>query len=314
MSEAEKVEQLDRRELLSQQFDDAQQQVEATPAETVQPAIQTPEAEPQAEPPVWERPPASWKKDYHEVWQTADPKLKEYAWQREEEMKRGVEPLLSKAQFADQIQQAIEPYQKNLKTLGIEPPQAIKALMDADNVLRHGTPQQKAQMFASLSQQYGVNLQEIGNLQQQPVDPTVSMLQNELYSVKNEVMTWKQQQEAAQNQALLSEIDSFAQKAEFFEDARPTMIQLLNSGMAQNLEDAYNKALRLDESLSSKLQQSQQAQAEAAKREAANKAAKAARAAAVSVRSSTPGVNMATKAQDRRSLLAEQIESLSGRF
>jgi hypothetical protein len=92
------------------------------------------------------------------------------------------------------------------------------------------------------------------------------------------------------------------------------MIQLLNSGMAQNLEDAYNKALRLDEALSSKLQQSQQAQAEAAKRESANKAAKAARAAAVSVRSSTPGVNTATKAQDRRSLLAEQIDSLNERF
>ncbi len=127
-------------------------------------------------------------------------------------------------------------------------------------------------------------------------------------------MTWKQQQEAAQNQALLSEINSFAEKAEFFEDARPTMIQLLNSGMAQNLEDAYNKAVRLDETLSSKLQQSLQAKTEAAKRESANKAAKAARAAAVSVRSSTPGVNTATKAQDRRSLLAEQIESLNERF
>lgn len=311
MSEAEKVEQLDRRELLSQQFDDAQQQVEAIPAETVQ---QAPVNEEPVEPPVWERPPASWKKDYHEVWQTADPKLKEYAWQREEEMKRGVEPLLTKAQFADQIQQVIEPYQNNLKTLGLEPPQAIQALMNADNVLRNGTPQQKAQMFATLSQQYGVNLSEIGTLQQQPVDPTVSMLQNELYSVKNEVMTWKQQQEAAQNQALLSEIESFSQKAEFFEDARPTMIQLLNTGMAQNLEDAYNKAIRLDESLFSKIQQSQQAQAEAAKREAANKAAKAAKAAAVSVRSSTPGVNTATKAQDRRSLLAEQIDSLSERF
>lgn len=309
MSEADKVEQPDRRELLSQQFDDAQQQVEAIPAETVQTA-----PEPQVEPPIWERPPASWKKDFHEVWTTADPKLKEYAWQREEEMKRGVEPLLSKAQFADSIQQAIEPYQNNLKSLGIEPPQAIKALMDADNVLRHGSPQQKAQMFASLSQQYGVNLGEISNLQQQPVDPTVSALQNELYSVRNEVMSWKQQQEAAQNQALLGEINTFAQKAEFFEDARPTMIQLLNSGMAQNLDDAYNKALRLDESLSSKIQQSTQAQTEAAKRESANKAAKAARAAAVSVRSSTPGVNTATKAQDRRSLLAEQIDSLNERF
>jgi hypothetical protein len=304
-------EQLDRKDLLAQQFDAIEQepQAEAAPSQTTQQP-----AEPAPEPPVWERPPASWKKDYHEVWQTADPRLKEYAWQREEEMKKGVEPLLSKAQFADQIQQAIEPYQNNLRTLGIEPPQAIKALMDADNVLRHGTPQQKAQMFATLSQQYGVNLGEIGTLQQQPVDPTVSMLQNELYSVKNEVMTWKQQQEAAQNQALLSEINSFAEKAEFFEDARPTMIQLLNSGMAQNLEDAYNKAVRLDETLSSKLQQSLQAKTEAAKRESANKAAKAARAAAVSVRSSTPGVNTATKAQDRRSLLAEQIESLNERF
>ena len=79
MSEADKVEQPDRRELLSQQFDDAQQQVEAIPAETVQTA-----PEPQVEPPVWERPPASWKKDFHEVWTTADPKLKEYAWQRED--------------------------------------------------------------------------------------------------------------------------------------------------------------------------------------------------------------------------------------
>jgi hypothetical protein len=301
-------EQLDRKELLMQQFEAAE---DAQPVVDIAPAAP---AEFAPEPPIWERPPASWKKDYHEVWQTADPKLKEYAWQREEEMKKGVEPLLSKAQFADQIQQAIEPYQNNLRTLGIAPPEAIKALMDADNVLRHGTPQQKAQMFSTLSQQYGVNLGEIGSLQQQPVDPTVSMLQNELYSVKNEVMTWKQQQEAAQNQALLGEINNFAEKAEFFEDARPTMIQLLNSGMAQNLDDAYNKALRLDESLSNKLQQSLQAKTEAAKRESANKAAKAARAAAVSVRSSTPGVNTATKAQDRRSLLAEQIDSLNERF
>ena len=307
MSESDNVGQPDRRELLSQQFDDAQPQIDATPAVSVQ-------SEPVSEPAVWERPPASWKKDYHEVWQTADPRLKEYAWQREEEMKKGVEPLLTKAQFADQIQQAIEPYQNNIKSLGIEPTQAIQALMNADNVLRHGSPQQKAQMFATLSQQYGVNLGEINNLQQQPVDPTVSMLQNELYNVRNEVMSWKQQQEAAQNQALLGEISAFSEKAEFFEDARPTMIQLLNSGMAQNLDEAYNKALRLDESLSSKLQQSTQAQAEAAKRDSANKAAKAARAAAVSVKSSTPGVNTAAKAQDRRSLLAEAFDGLNERF
>jgi hypothetical protein len=77
-----------------------------------------PEAEPE-EPPVWKRPPASWKKDFHEVWQKADPKMQEYAWQREEQMRAGVEPLLSKAQFADAMQEAIQPYMNTIQGLGI---------------------------------------------------------------------------------------------------------------------------------------------------------------------------------------------------
>ena len=146
------TEQPDRRELLSQQFDEVQNEA---PVEAVRTQEQ-PNLEPPAEPPVWERPPASWKKDYHEAWTTADPKLKEYAWKREEEMKAGVQPLLSKAQFADQMQQAIEPYMQNIRGLGIEAPQAVKALMEADNVLRHGSPQQKQAYFAQLAQQYGI--------------------------------------------------------------------------------------------------------------------------------------------------------------
>ena len=295
----------DRRELLSQQFDEAQPEVIAEPVTTQE------SPEPAPEPPVWERPPASWKKDYHEAWQTADPKLKEYAWQREEEMKAGVQPLLTKAQFADQMQQAIEPYMQNIRGLGIEAPQAVKALMEADNVLRHGSPQQKQQYFAQLAQQYGINM---GEVQIPPTDPNFYNIQNELAQVRGEVLNWKQQQEVAQNQALLNEITQFQTKAEYFEEARPTMIQLLNSGVAKDLDDAYQKAVRLDNELFTKQQQSQQAKTEAEKREASNKAAKAARAAAVSVKSSTPGAATKTNAQDRRSLLAESFDALNDRF
>ena len=301
----ENTEQPDRRELLSQQFDEVQNEA---PVEAVKPQV---EPEPEPEPPVWERPPASWKKDYHEAWTTADPKLKEYAWKREEEMKAGVQPLLSKAQFADQMQQAIDPYMNNIRGLGIEAPQAVKALMEADNVLRHGTPQQKQQYFAQLAQQYGINM---GDVQVQPTDPNFYAIQNELAQVRGEVLNWKQQQEAAQNQALLSEINQFQAKAEYFEEARPIMIQLLNSGVAQDLDDAYQKAIRLDNDLFTKHQQASQGAADAAKREASNKAAKAAKAAAVSVKSSTPGAATATKAQDRRSLLMEQFDNMSERF
>lgn len=301
----ENPEQLDRRELLSQQFDEVQKDV---PAE----AVMT-QAEPETveEPPVWERPPASWKKDYHEAWITADPKLKEYAWQREEEMKAGVQPLLSKAQFADQMQQALDPYMNNIRGLGIEAPQAVKALMEADNMLRNGTPQQKQAYFAQLAQQYGVNM---GDVQTQPVDPNFYAIQNELAQVRGEVLNWKQQQENAQNEMLLNEISQFQQKAEYFEEARPTMIQLLNSGVAKDLDDAYQKAIRLDNDLFTKHQQALQGQADAAKREQSNRAAKAARAAAVSVKSSTPGAATSTKAQDRRSLLMEQFDNMNERF
>jgi len=303
----ENTEQPDRRELLSQQFDEVQNEA---PVEAVKPQVE-PEPEPAPEPPVWERPPASWKKDYHEAWTTADPKLKEYAWKREEEMRAGVEPLLSKAQFADQMQQALEPYMNNIRGLGIEAPQAVKALMEADNVLRHGTPQQKQAYFAQLAQQYGINM---GDVQVQPTDPNFYAIQNELAQVRGEVLNWKQQQEAAQNQALLQEINQFQTKAEYFEEARPTMIQLLNSGVAQDLDDAYQKAIRLDNDLFTKHQQASQGAADAAKREASNKAAKAARAAAVSVKSSTPGAATSTKAQDRRSLLMEQFDNMNERF
>ena len=303
----ENTEQPDRRELLSQQFDEVQNEA---PVEAVRTQEQ-PNLEPPAEPPVWERPPASWKKDYHEAWTTADPKLKEYAWKREEEMRAGVQPLLSKAQYADQMQQAIEPYMNNIRGLGIEAPQAVKALMEADNVLRHGSPQQKQAYFAQLAQQYGINM---GDVQVQPTDPNFYAIQNELAQVRGEVLNWKQQQENAQNQALLQEINQFQAKAEYFEEARPTMIQLLNSGVAQDLDDAYQKAIRLDNDLFMKHQQASQGAADAAKREASNRAAKAARAAAVSVKSSTPGAATSTKAQDRRSLLMEQFDNLNERF
>jgi len=307
----ENTEQPDRRELLSQQFDEVQNE---TPVEQVKtqsaPKIDAP-VEPVAEPPVWERPPASWKKDYHEAWTTADPKLKEYAWKREEEMRAGVQPLLSKAQYADQMQHAIEPYMNNIRGLGIEAPQAVKALMEADNVLRHGSPQQKQAYFAQLAQQYGINM---GETQFQPTDPNFFAMQNELAQVRGEVLNWKQQQETAQNQALLSEINQFQAKAEYFEEARPTMIQLLNSGVAQDLDDAYQKAIRLDNDLFNKQQQTLQGAQNAERREQSNKAAKAARAAAVSVKSSTPGAATATKAQDRRSLLSEQFDNMNERF
>ena len=278
--------------------------------------VEPPETE--AEPPVWRRPPASWKKDYHEVWQKADPKMQEYAWQREEQMRAGVEPLLSKAQFADTMQEAIAPYLPTIQGMGLSPEKAVSALMQADYTLRTAPPQQKMQLFMQLAQSYGIQLPTGGQSPQQrpqaQVDPLVWQLQNELNNVRGEVMGWKQQQEMQQNQQLLSEINQFSMKADHFEEARPTMIQLLQSGMAETLDEAYEKAIRLNPDLFEQINKAQQAEVAARQAKEQNKAAKAARAAAVSVRSATPGVNTAPKAANRRALLEEAFSESESRL
>lgn len=127
-------------------------------------------------------------------------------------------------------------------------------------------------------------------------------------------MGWKQQQEMTENQTLLNEINSFSQKVDYFEEARPVMIQLLQGGLAENLQEAYDKAIRLTPDLFDQVTKARQAEEAAKAAKEANRAAKVARAAAVSVRSATPGVNTAPKAANRRALLEEALAEQEARL
>ena len=120
----------------------------------------------------------------------------------------------------------------------------------------------------------------------------------------------QQRQEEAVQQSTLHEINNFAKGVDFFEEAKPVMIQLLQGGMAADLPDAYEKAIRLDHDLFEKVQASAQRSQVAAKHNAAQRA----KAAAVSPRSATPGSPTTTKAQDRRSMLIEQFNSVGDRL
>ncbi len=81
MEQAPQAETLDRKELLEQQFE---QSAEAQPRDEVGRYAEKQAEQQAAEPadePVWRKPPSSWKKEYHEYWSKADPKIQEYAWQ-----------------------------------------------------------------------------------------------------------------------------------------------------------------------------------------------------------------------------------------
>lgn len=313
----ESQEPVDRKEFLAKQFEEAETAAPSGRDESGRFAKQSaPEPEPEpVDEPVWKRPPLSWKKDYHEVWSKADPRLQEYAYQREEQMRRGVEPLLQAKQFADSIQEAINPYLNTITGLGLKPEQAIASLMKADHTLRTSDPDTRYNYFMQLANEYGINLQGAQPAAAQTgYDPTIFALKNELANVRGEVLTWKQQQEAAEQAVLANEIDSFAQTAEYFDEVYQEMAKILQSGQAQTLEQAYDKAVWGDKNLRERVLSAQQAEQAAKVAAEKNRAAKAARAAAVSVRSATPGVNTAPKAKDRRSLLEEAFEENNARL
>ena len=321
----------DRREILSQQFDEAAA-AQVAPVAPIEPVAEKPVAsrdaagkfaaqvappaapEPEAEPPAWHRPPQSWKKEKHGLWDTAAPELREYAFQREEEMRNGVLPLREKARFADSMQAAVEPYLPTIRGLGVDAPTAVKALLEADRILRSSAPQEKLAYLRQLAHNYGIDLAGTSETPENnpQVDARYSDLANQVNQIRGQWQAERDAAAAAEDRALQADISKFSSTHEHFETLKPEMIRLLNGGSADSIEEAYKKAMRLDDGLFESSQKSSQDAAD--KRVAADRAAKSARAAAVSVRGSTPGAKQATKATDRRSILEDQFSGLSERL
>ena len=121
-------------------------------------------------------------------------------------------------------------------------------------VLAQGTPEQKMQMFHKLAQDYGIQLNQAGQFQQQ--DPYTQQLMQQLQQVNQEVSTIKSRYEQEEQARLVGEIERVRQSADFphFDEVRETMAQLLEQGLANDLETAYAKAVRLQDDVWAKEQ------------------------------------------------------------
>lgn len=261
-------------------------------------------------PPVKPRP-SSWKKDYEEHWTKLDPTLQDYINQREADYAKGVSTYKQNWDNAAPIYEAMQPFMPLLQEHNIQPQQWISNLGNAHKMLALGSPQEKMQMFAKLANDYGVPLQA---LQGQQYDPQFSQIAQELSQIKNEWSSFKTERERTEQTKLQDEITSFSQKAPHFEQVRETMAGLLQSGVAQDLQSAYDKAIRLHDDIWEKQQaEAQQAQARANteqnQRMVAEKKAKA-----VSPRSTSPTGTMGTGTGKKglRETLAEQLEQAMG--
>ena len=272
--------------------------------------------------------PTTWKKEYVEIWnkmEKGEPlkkedftKFAEYANQREAEYKRGVSAYKAEADNARQLTQAIGPYVPELQAQGIHPVAWINNLGRAHMILSKAPYDQKVQMFHRLAQDYGIQLNQdaIQTPEQAYVDPYQQQLMQQLQATQQQVQQLSAIRDQEENARLTSEISRVSgDKGRFphFEMVREDMAQLLERGLANDLETAYAKAVRMNDE-AYKLEQDKLL------RSAGNQASKAqqvakAKATAVSPKSATPSGQVSkTDAKDRRSVLMAQLsEAESGR-
>lgn len=222
------------------------------------------------------------RKEEAAEWAKASPVLQQALLRRSEEMHKGLEQYRGAAQFAQKIAQAFQPYEHTIQQLGVSHEVAVGKLLEADNTLRYGSPEQKAHALASLAYQYGI---DIGQVQATPApDPQVYALQAELNQLKGFINDFQRTQQEREQGTLNSEIAKFAEGREHFEQVREDMAALLQAGRAKDLSDAYEQAVWANPQTRAAMLAKQQAEV-AAKVEAERKAqeAKAKRANAVNV-------------------------------
>jgi ribosomal protein L9 len=236
--------------------------------------------------------PSSWKKEYWDHWEKLDPALADYLHQREQEYAKGVSTYKTEWDNAKPLMDAVAPFLPELQQRNIPPAQWIQTLGTAHRTLALGAPQDKLAMFQQLARDYGIPAQLAvqdgqGNWQLLAQPQRQYQQQQQTPDVRKLV------QEMFQEQFTQQEIQRFAANTEkypHYEQVRGTMAGLLQSGLAENLEDAYDAALRHPKhsDIYDAMQKQQRDADEKRQREEAARKAKEAKANAVSVRTSTP--------------------------
>ena len=234
---------------------------------------------------------ASWKKEAQTALSQLPPETQRMIQEREEQFHKGIEQYKQDAFQGRSLNKALAPHMEYLNQVGVAPEQAISTLIQAEKLLRTSDPQTKANMFMKLAHDYGIDVNSLTNV---PFDPYKYQLEQQLAQQQAALMQIQQSRQIAEEAQLGQTIEQFAQQHEYFDEVRETMADLLDKGLASDLNDAYTKAIRLNDDVFSRTTQNS-GQVNQVQR--ANNAAKAAKAAAVQVKGSPVGGMKPTEAR-----------------
>jgi len=260
--------------------------------------------------------PKNWSEDVKGTFKDLPREAQEYMLKRDKEMTadytRKTQEVAQQRKSYESLDRVIAPMRQQIQASGIGEAEYVSRLLNADIALRNNPKMALKQ----LAQGYGIDLssiEETGDWNES--EPQITQLQQQNQAILAELNQFKQQNLQSARQQTENQISTFAQSTDtkgnlkypHFEQLRVKMGNLIDAGEAKGLEDAYSKAVRLDDNLYKQSLESQRKSAKAeedAKRKAAVEKAKKVRP-----RTATAPPSGSVKTSDLDSLLMESISS-----
>lgn len=258
---------------------------------------------PQASPAASEAP-QSWSAEAKAHFATLPPALKQQVADWDAQATQAA----SKAQAYDAIDRVIGPRRDQFAATYGSVEQGLQTVFNTLDWAQRD-PAGFARWFAQSARLTPQHLFPAGQQQQPQVDPQLAPVHQRLAAVDQRIQAFERQQQAQQVAQIGQTVEAFAEGKPHFSKVEGEMARLITAGLASNLQEAYDKAIRLDATVWEAIQaEKSAADVQAAK----ERAAKATRANAINVTSrGTSGTQPA--ARSLRDSLAASYEEARNR-
>lgn len=260
--------------------------------------------------------PKNWSDDVKKVFDTLPRKSQEFMIKRDKEMTsdytKKTQDLAEQRKNIEALDKVLQPARQNIQATGIGEAEYISRLLNADQALRTNPKMALRQ----LAQGYGINLSSLEDESESwnDPDPQYAQLLQQNQQIMAELNQFKQQNMQSTVAQTEQTVEQFSTKTDangnllhpHFDKVRVKMGNLIDAGEAKGLDDAYAKAVRLDDDLYAEaLKQSQlsvKKQEDSKRKKAVEKARK------VKPSASANPPKGSVKASDLDSLLMTNIE------
>lgn len=260
--------------------------------------------------------PKNWSDDVKKVFDTLPAESQEFMIKRDKEMTsdytKKTQDLAEQRKNIEALDKVLQPARQNIQATGIGEAEYISRLLNADQALRTNPKMALRQ----LAQGYGINLSSLEDESESwnDPDPQYAQLMQQNQQIMAELNQFKKQNMQSTVAQTEQTVEQFSTKTDaegklihpHFDKVRVKMGNLIDAGEAKGLDDAYAKAVRLDDDLYAEALKASQLSIKKQEDSKRKKAVEKARKVKPSASANPPKGSV--KASDLDSLLMTNIE------